>query len=276
MKARFVFETVDFERGGTEKDIRRRIVGDRPGKIMKPGWSRKTFEVYILTKDGDYIETGFFMKSPGSHKYGGGLKTFYLAKGNPERYSFEREELAPLSNWEQNKMREFFPKIAKWYGVDPYFGGKVNEDVDFERGQDPRKALGIGPEVLIKKYLEDLYGNFSPPEYRINSDFSIDIEEVDIPDFEILEFPKYINFNYCSGDFMVDYCKLHSLRGCPKKVRGYFSCEGNDLHSLDGAPEIVQGDFFCRDNPGQFTKADVEKVCKVGGKIYAQDNLYDE
>ena len=66
---------------------------------------------------------------------------------------------------------------------------------------------------------------------------------------------------HCSGN------KLTSLEGAPKTVGGYFSCSFNKLKSLKGAPKIVKGDFVCRNNPVKFTKEDVKKVCKVGGKI---------
>jgi hypothetical protein len=68
---------------------------------------------------------------------------------------------------------------------------------------------------------------------------------------------------YCSSN------KLTSLEGAPKKVNGDFYCSENNLTSLKGAPEKVNGDFYCngQKNNHEFTKEEVEAVCKVKGRI---------
>jgi hypothetical protein len=86
---------------------------------------------------------------------------------------------------------------------------------------------------------------------------------------------------YSSGEFNVDYCGLISLRGCPGIVDGYFSCESNELTSLDGMPYDVKGDIFVRDNPGKFTKEDVEERIEKAdptwdSRIYAENSRVDE
>ena len=75
--------------------------------------------------------------------------------------------------------------------------------------------------------------------------------------------PKKVDGSFdCSGN------ELTSLIGCPEKVDKKFDCGGNDLSSLEGCPKVVGGWFFCRNNKGkQFTKSDIEEMCKVGGKI---------
>ena len=102
----------------------------------------------------------------------------------------------------------------------------------------------------------------------------------------------FFEWGEVNGFFKCSYCdKLQSLEGAPKKVDKSFYCVGcNSLQSLEGAPEKVNRDFYCnvcislkslkgapkevkRDFycfscKKQFTKEDVEKVCKVKKCIY--------
>jgi len=157
----------------------------------------------------------------------------------------------------------------------------VSEAIDFERGKDPKAVMGIGTVELIYKWMEKTFPSFMP-KYKINDDMSIDIlDDFEVPDTEIVKFPEYVNFNNCYGDFHVDYTKLESLRGCPKVVKGFFSCEGNKLESLDGIPEIIYGDIFVRDNPGKFTEQEVLEYfpkfpMRRGQKIYSENSYQDE
>ena len=43
--------------------------------------------------------------------------------------------------------------------------------MNFERGQDPKSAMGIGNRALIKKWFDDL--DVSPEEYTIDDNFNI-------------------------------------------------------------------------------------------------------
>ena len=80
--------------------------------------------------------------------------------------------------------------------------------------------------------------------------------------------PEEVGERY-NGSFDCSNNKLTSLKGGPEKVRGSFKCDYNKLTSLEGCPKEVRWNFYCRDNKGkQFTKSDVEKVCKVGDDIY--------
>ena len=70
-------------------------------------------------------------------------------------------------------------------------------------------------------------------------------------------------------DFSCVGCKrLTSLEGAPEEVGGSFFCSDNKLTSLEGAPKKVKENFYCSGNTKKFTKADVEKVCKVMDSIY--------
>jgi len=73
--------------------------------------------------------------------------------------------------------------------------------------------------------------------------------------------PKKVKCFYC------DLNKLTSLKGSPREVENNFWCSDNYLTSLEGCPKKVNGAFACSHNKKQFTKEDVEKVCKVGRDI---------
>lgn len=153
------------------------------------------------------------------------------------------------------------------------------ESVKFKRGEDPKSSMNIGVREAINKWMDWVFPSFKP-RYQINEDLSIRIlGDFDAPDAWITLFPPFINFEYCTGDFHIDHCNMESLRGCPKRVDGFFSCEGNRLTSLDGMPEEIYGDIFVRDNPGKFKTKDVYDHVKVIGKdskIYSQDQRVDE
>ena len=47
----------------------------------------------------------------------------------------------------------------------------INKILVFERGKDPKSAMGIGKHALIKKWFDDL--NISPDRYTIDDNFNI-------------------------------------------------------------------------------------------------------
>ena len=78
--------------------------------------------------------------------------------------------------------------------------------------------------------------------------------------------PRTIGKNfYCSAN------DLTSLEGCPSEVNGNFDCSYNDLTSLEGCPSEVGRDFDCRNNKDDFRKAEIKRLCKVGGDILDTD-----
>ena len=76
--------------------------------------------------------------------------------------------------------------------------------------------------------------------------------------------PEKVNKDFdCSDN------ELTSLEGCPEYVGRKFDCSNNKLTSLEGCPKEVGGNLFCRDNKGkQFTKTDIEKICRVRDRIH--------
>ena len=71
--------------------------------------------------------------------------------------------------------------------------------------------------------------------------------------------------NYVEDYFSCSFClKLDSLEGCPKEVKGNFNCSYcSQLDSLEGCPKKVGRHFKCGDCKRDFTKEEVQSLCKV-------------
>ena len=143
----------------------------------------------------------------------------------------------------------------------------VRENINFERGLDPKEAIGIGKAKLIQDWLDEVH--IGVRNYKLNSDFTIDTDldviAVERPElFPNGRFPDYIRFN-SSGSFDIDDCGIVSLVGCPKKVKGYFSCQMNKITDLKGFPKEVRECVYCFGNEARFTKEEIMEVCVAGG-----------
>jgi len=143
----------------------------------------------------------------------------------------------------------------------------VRENINFERGLDPKEAIGIGKAKLIQDWLDEVH--IGVRNYKLNSDFTIDTDldviAVERPElFPNGRFPDYIRFN-SSGSFDIDDCGIVSLVGCPKKVNGYFSCQMNEITNLKGFPKEVREVVYCFGNEARFTKEEIMEVCVAGG-----------
>ena len=152
----------------------------------------------------------------------------------------------------------------------------VRENINFERGKDPKAAMGLGTRELIEKWFNSWGFYVGGHNYTINGDFTIDVK----PEFSLSllgspeifpngELPSYINFRM-TGELDVDDCGLRSLRGFPQEVQGYFSCQLNELTSLEEGPKYVKETYYCNGNPGKFQEAYVHSVCNIGG-VQADD-----
>ena len=131
-----------------------------------------------------------------------------------------------------------------------------------------RKNLGLGKEELIRRWLDKYC--YINGKYTINKDLIIDVDGgVDLIKYEEKQLPDYIQFRKVTKYFYINNCpKLESLEGCPEEVGWDFSCSGcSKLTSLEGCPKKVGWDFYCYNCGKQFTENDVEKYCKVTGKI---------
>jgi hypothetical protein len=149
----------------------------------------------------------------------------------------------------------------------------VRENINFERGLDPKEAIGNGKAKLIQDWLDEVH--IGVRNYKLNSDFTIDTDldviAVERPElFPNGRFPDYIRFN-SSGSFDIDDCGIVSLVGCPKKVKGYFSCQMNKITDLKGFPKEVRECVYCFGNKAEFTEAEIRKVC-FAPNIQADDS----
>ena len=132
--------------------------------------------------------------------------------------------------------------------------------------------------IEVNYIAEDNYKNYIGNKVNVK-DFAY------LVDLDLKELP--ITFGTVGGSFNCSCNKLTSLKGCPKKVKCFY-CDLNKLTSLKGSPREVENNFWCSDNyltslegcskkvngafacshnKKQFTKEDVEKVCKVGRDI---------
>lgn len=140
--------------------------------------------------------------------------------------------------------------------------------LEFQRGQDPMKTLELGGK--LQQIKDWLFPFLFSSQYRVNTDYTIDIIRGDFiaiysPFREGI--PEYVVFNECKGSFIIDGKGLPDLYGCPKIVRGDFLVPNNKISDLKGSPEIVDGDYVISNNPGIFKIEDIQKICKVGGRI---------
>ena len=128
----------------------------------------------------------------------------------------------------------------------------VRESINFERGINPRTSMGIGLRPKIEEWLKMYFVKTSNSTlksyYEILEDLTIDVFGFFASTWKG-NFPEFIQFNECYGDFQVDNMGLTTLRGCPRKVKGYFSCSRNNLKNLIGGPEYVTGSYSASLNP---------------------------
>lgn len=124
--------------------------------------------------------------------------------------------------------------------------------MDFDRSESPKEKLDIGERHRIESWLKEM--GFDEDEYRINSDWTIDIlDDANLIGHGMEELPNYINFNRIYGGFYAGGNSWKSLKGFPKKVDG-------DLQiNSESAPSK---------NMRKFTEEEIRKIIQVNGKIY--------
>ena len=98
---------------------------------------------------------------------------------------------------------------------------------------------------LIKTWLD----KYEIKHYKIKDDNTINIKGSVTLGIEEEEFPEYIQFDIVTGDFILVFTQLKSLRGCPKTVIGQFSVSFSpNLESLEYGPEVVNGQYVVGSN----------------------------
>ncbi len=145
----------------------------------------------------------------------------------------------------------------------------IRENINFERGLDPKQSMNVGKAHLIQQWMDD--AGVGIKNFRINDDFSIDLfmpwtmnQRPDL--FPNGRFPEYIRFS-SSRDFDLDDCEIEDLTGCPLIVNGYFSCQMNKITSLKGMPEQISGSAYIMGNEKGFTEEEIQQKCNIDGDI---------
>jgi hypothetical protein len=123
----------------------------------------------------------------------------------------------------------------------------------FSKSEDKLTSLGVGKKSQIKEWMTNLSrmclnDTIIPPRYEINKDLTIDVDSHLYLPGNFGNLPSFIQFNIVAGDFNCVNCDMTTLRGCPKKVGGYYDCSFNKLKNLDYAPTHVSSHFSCGDN----------------------------
>jgi hypothetical protein len=135
----------------------------------------------------------------------------------------------------------------------------------FTNESDPIKDMGIGLRYKIEEWIEKnkhrLIG------CHINKDLTISAYKVDFYDKNLENFPDYIQFRTVKKNFTIQHNKFTTLRGCPYKVGGLFSCSQNRLTSLEYIPKKIVGDIYCYSNFKNFSETYIRSLCNLGGTI---------
>jgi len=125
--------------------------------------------------------------------------------------------------------------------------------------------MGVGEYQRIKNWLDEV----GIKNYTINKDLTVDVDDgVDLRKMTFEKLP--VRFGKVSWWFDISNCKnLKTLEGCPKEVDGSFFCNDcPNLKTLEGCPKEVYSNFWCYDCGRNFTRTDVNKLCKVRGMIH--------
>jgi hypothetical protein len=165
--------------------------------------------------------------------------------------------------WESQRGHDKVVKMLKAHIAKEKKRKKVKESLNekFTEDSDPITDMGIGVRQLIENWLK----RYGVTNYKINDDLTIDCNlHIHLANKKLTELPDYIQFGKVTECFWIQDNQLTSLRGCPYEVGDWFSCAQNKLKTLKYAPKIVKEKFIAYDNLVQFTKEDVERVCKAG------------
>ena len=99
--------------------------------------------------------------------------------------------------------------------------------------------------------------------YTINSKGEIDVDgDVNLYKINLKELPY--KFGRVSGFFDIGSNQnLISLKNCPYYTSGFSCSSCSKLESLEGCPNVCDRDFYCRSCKREFTKGEINSLCKV-------------
>jgi len=246
-----VKEKLDFERGMD------------PKKSMGLGYANIHTYEDMLRVFPEAIEEESFWNTGALWDLNNGLKAFV-------KYQIIKKTKTGItysSDFDVHEVLQVHPFKIVWRRI-------VSEAVNFERGIDPKSAMGLGKMKKIQDWMGEI--NIKRRNYKVNPDYSIftDMDVILIEREDLIingRFPEYIRF-HTSGSFDIDRCRLVSLEGCPKYVQGYFSCQQNEISSLEGFPEKIDKSCYVMGNEVYFTADQISDICEVGGQIEADDS----
>ena len=109
---------------------------------------------------------------------------------------------------------------------------------------------------------------FELSKANIHKDETVDYDgDVNLSKKQLSVIP--IKFGVVRGNFDVSDNALRNLVNAPKQVYGNFTIDDNFITDVKDSPKLVLGDYSCKYNKlDDINKKDIEKVCKVRGKIY--------
>ena len=116
----------------------------------------------------------------------------------------------------------------------------------------------------LKSDIEAWCGGMGIEKYTINAKGEIDVDGgVYLRHNTLKELPY--KFGKVGGNFSLSYCKnLISLKNCPDIVDRDFTCmDCSQIDSLEGCPKEVLRCFYCNGCKREFTKEEVNSLCKV-------------
>ena len=123
-----------------------------------------------------------------------------------------------------------------------------------------------------KPNLEKIIKSWFKGEYDVNGGVYNTKGDVKIEGWKEEQLP--IKFGSVGGQFVVRNTKLTTMENFPFVVRDTFFCVGNkklDIKVGLGLPKKVDGDFIYQDNKDNPSSDDILMVCRVMGKIIAND-----
>jgi len=103
----------------------------------------------------------------------------------------------------------------------------VYENMEFKRGQDPKRSMGIGKRALIKKWFDDL--DVGSEEYSIDDNFNIFFKRsLDLRNTQITSLPDNLSIR---GDLYLTNTLITSLPN-NLSVRGFLDLTNTPITFL--------------------------------------------
>jgi hypothetical protein len=175
MKAQFVFENIEFTRGGSDQEIKDKILGRIPRGSLYLTSGKFPYLFMLLSETfGKNYGSGGKFAHVGSFQGGGGHKTMFRFTGNSPDYDWPFETLKPLSEarprqlelikdavWSDDNGFTSWDRIEARTGVKPIL--PVYESIRFERGASDadlkRELRAEGPyqpgEIVVRDFPND-------------------------------------------------------------------------------------------------------------------------